>query len=124
MENLEIRTTENKGRGVFAKKDFELKETIEICPLIVMDEKEEFLIKKTRLKDYYFQFENGDIALALGYGSIYNHKKKPNAKYLIDEENPTLVIKCAKRIKKGDEITVNYNGSPKSKSPVWFEIKD
>ncbi len=55
MENLEIKTVNDEiGRGVFAKRDFELKEIIEKCHMIPLPEKDHELLKDTKLKDYYY----------------------------------------------------------------------
>ena len=38
-------------------------------------------LAETVLKDYCFNWAEGKVALALGYGSIYNHSYRPNARY-------------------------------------------
>ena len=123
MENLEIKITENKGRGVFTKTGFDLKEIIEICPLIIIPREQREVIDKTELYNYYFVLQDESIAIALGYGSLYNHEKKANAKYILDLENKNLIIQSIKRAKPGEEVTINYNGRPKDKTSVWFETK-
>ena len=61
------------------------------------------------------------MALALGYGSLYNHSYKPNARY--DDVGPqTKEFTALRDIQPGEEITVNYNAEPKSRSAVWFEV--
>ena len=60
-------------------------------------------------------------AIALGYGSLYNHSYAPNARY---EEGPaaTMLFLALRPIEAGEEITVNYNGDPHDDSPVGFEV--
>jgi hypothetical protein len=121
MENLEIKINSEKGRGVFTKKGFDLKEIIEVCPLIIIPKEQRKFIDKTILYNYYFLMENGSIAIALGYGSLYNHGKKANAKYIVDLDKNVLSIVGIRKTEANKEITINYNGRPKDKSPVWFE---
>jgi len=61
------------------------------------------------------------VALALGFGSLYNHSYKPNALFRL--ESPDVVEFVAiKRIEQGEEITINYNGRPDDNSPVDFPV--
>ncbi|PJE76536.1 hypothetical protein COV05_04170 [Candidatus Uhrbacteria bacterium CG10_big_fil_rev_8_21_14_0_10_48_16] len=53
--------------------------------------------------------------------SLYNHSYEPNAKYDKDFVNNRIVFTSVKTVKKGEEITVNYNGDPDKKEKVWFE---
>ena len=62
--------------------------------------KEFDLIRQTKLYYYFFEYTNSHFAIALGYGSLYNHSYIPNARYLYNFKNKTLVIKAIKNIKK------------------------
>ena len=57
-------------------------EVIESCPVLVLPAEavgnDEY---KTGLHDYCFAWGRGTVALVLGYGSLYNHSYKPNARY-------------------------------------------
>ena len=59
-------------------------------------------------------------ALALGYGSLYNHSYRPNARY--EDVGPRTKSFLAIRDIGGEEITVNYNGKPRSRTAVWFDV--
>lgn len=126
MSDLQIKRTKSKGRGVFATRDFQVGEIIEICPVITLPEKDTKYIDNTKLYDYYFgwgkKFKR--VAIALGYGSLYNHSYEPNAQYEKDFKRNNLVFRCLRPIAKGEEITVNYKGNPSDKTPVWFETHD
>jgi uncharacterized protein len=75
----------------------------------------------TRLSNYCFAWGRDQVALALGYGSIYNHSYSPNARY--DDVGPqTKVFTALRDIEPGEEITVNYNGKPRSRTAVWFDV--
>jgi len=98
-----------KGWGVFAAKDIKKGEIIEICPVILLPLKELGQIKKTKLYFYYFEYDEKNIAIFLGYGSLYNHSFSPNARYLFKPKNKTVEFKAIKNIKRNTEIMVNYN---------------
>ena len=113
------------GRGVFTGEPLEAGDLIEICPVIVLPEKDLPVIHTTKLHDYYFLWgdDQQQCAIALGYGSLYNHAYEPNARYLLDYEHQTIDFYCIKNIAAGEEITVNYNGEPEVKTLVWFDEK-
>lgn len=111
------------GRGVFTGEALEAGSLIEICPVIVLPEEDLPVIHGTRLHDYYFLWgdDQKQCAIALGNGSLYNHSYEPNARYLLDYEHDTIDFYCIENIEPGEEITVNYNGEPDVKTPVWFD---
>jgi hypothetical protein len=61
---------------------------------------------------------DGRTALALGYGSLYNHSYEPNA--MTVETGDELVLSAARKIRVGDEIYINYMGT--AQTGVWFEV--
>lgn len=126
LQYLEIRETKNKGRGVFALKDFQPGDIIEECPVIVIPPRECDLLEKTILDNYYFEWESElDGAIVLGYGSIYNHSFDANATFDRDFKNRLMVFTAVKPIKIGEEILTNYNGDPADHTPIdWIETKD
>jgi uncharacterized protein len=115
--------SELHGKGVFAAKQIEEGEIIEICPVILFPKAQLAHIRQTVLDDYYFDWgDDGEwFAFALGYGSLYNHTYEPNAEYGMDFEAETIDIYCIRTIEAGEEILINYNGSPGDRSRVWFE---
>jgi hypothetical protein len=125
VPGLFIGPSECGGKGVFTEQKLEEGDLVEICPVIVLSEQDLKLIHQTGLHDYYFLWgeKQDQCAIALGYGSLYNHSFKPNARYLIDYEQETIDIYCIETILPGEEITVNYNGTPDDNSSLWFEAK-
>ncbi|NUO02207.1 MAG: SET domain-containing protein-lysine N-methyltransferase [Saprospiraceae bacterium] len=115
-----------EGRGVFTYEPIEEGMLIEICPAIVMPAEDLPVIHRTHLHDYYFLWgqEEKQCAIALGFGSLYNHSYEPNAEYVFDYEQQTIDIYSLKPIEAGEEITINYNGWPDDKNPVWFHDPD
>ena len=119
---VEIRNARGKGRGVFARRPIRKGEEIERVPVLVMPAKEvRNGLDWTTLGTYCFHWERGKVAVALGYGSLYNHSYRPNARY--DDVGPqTKEFTALRDIQPGEEITVNYNGEPRNRSAVWFEV--
>ncbi len=120
--DLYISYSEGKGRGVFAGSDIEVDEVIEICPVIVLPSKDKDKIHQTFLHDYYFLWGNklDQVAIALGYGSLYNHDKNPNATYEYDYEDESITIICKNRILAGAEIFIDYNEGGEQGIHMWF----
>jgi len=115
-----------EGRGVFTYEPIDDGVLIEVCPAIVLPEADLPVIHRTHLHDYYFLWgeEEKQCAIALGFGSLYNHSYEPNAEYVFDFEQQTIDIYSLRTIEAGEEITINYNGWPDDKKPVWFDQPD
>lgn len=125
IPGLYIAKSRSKGRGVFCTTFIPKDSLIEICPVIIIPEHEVEIIHETDLHDYYFVWGEQDkqAAIALGYGSLYNHSYRPNADYLFDLHNDCIEVKAIKDIAAGKEITFNYNGEPSCKDELWFDKK-
>ncbi|MDV2481628.1 SET domain-containing protein [Methanoculleus sp. Wushi-C6] len=122
-----VGSTDNRGRGIFARRDLAAGELIEVCPVIVLggaDEQE--LLDKTHLFDYYFAWgEHQELAaVALGYGSLFNHSYHANADHVCDVARGQIRIYAHRGIRRGEEITINYGGRPDCPDPVWFDVAD
>ena len=124
MLSISVKDSHGKGRGVFAQRNFKRGEVIETCPVIVLPPEEIDSLELTQLYNYYFSWgpDSKDAAIALGYGSLYNHSYSPNARYYKDFENSLLRYICIRDIQKDEEITINYNCDPEDKTPVWFDL--
>jgi SET domain-containing protein len=101
------------GRGVFASRKIKKDETIEVCPVILLEGEGEKL-RRSELYHYYFIWDKQpDAAIALGFGSLYNHSYSPNATYKKHVSAKTLEIIAVRDIEKNEEITINYKyGDP------------
>ncbi|NPV92863.1 MAG: SET domain-containing protein-lysine N-methyltransferase [Firmicutes bacterium] len=113
-----------KGRGVLARRKIGRGELIERAPIVVFTREEWELIDKTVLTDYCFNWGDKQGALALGYGSLYNHSYSPNARYRENLPEMAIDFIALRDIEAGEEITVNYNGAPGDRTPVWFNAVD
>ena len=117
----------NAGRGVYASRDIKKDEIIEKCPVIEVPKYDMSKLRESILVTYFFYFGKNKerLAIALGFGSIYNHSYKPNATYKINQREMIIDFIALEGIKKDSEITFNYSsGSDKKdkKSPLWFEV--
>lgn len=112
------------GRGIFATRTIQKGVLIHEAPVIVCPNDEYRKLQKTVLRNYYFNWgENYDhVAIALGYGSLFNHSYTPNAVFENNLKKETVDFFALKKIKAGEEILVNYNGDPNDKEALWFDV--
>lgn len=113
------------GRGVFANVDIKKGEVIEECPIIMVPKADTSNLRESILVTYFFYFgkDKEQLAVVLGFGSIYNHSYTPNAVYKIKPREKRIDFVATCDIKKGEEISFNYNsGTPNDKIPLWFEV--
>lgn len=122
LDCLEIRKTAQKGWGVFTKKDLPAHISIEFSPVIVMDAKEFALLNKTKLHDYIFHWEHDDCCMAMGYVPIYNHASPSNCEYFQHYHEKQIEIRTVRKIKKDEELTINYHGDANAKKELWFPL--
>ncbi len=130
-ESFEIKhASPKKGRGLFAIRDFEKGDLVIKGPVVLIPNKDFDLIHDTILYNYCYIWDDPNNnseyynAIALSECQFINHSYKPNTKYMYDYDNLCIEYIAIRKIKKGEEITVNYNGTSRDKSPVWFEVED
>lgn len=112
----------NAGRGVFALDYIKAGELIERCPIIFLTTEDYPLVKQTTLRNYHFlnKTENRS-AIALGFGSLYNHSYEPNATYAKRLDDGFIDFTALRDIEIDAEISVNYNyGNPDDKKKLWI----
>ena len=122
---LFIDSSNGKGRGVFTNKAIKANTVIEVAPVIVMSTADRLLLDKTLLHDYIFEWgKNKDqCCMALGLVPIYNHSYNSNCEYFMDYEEDTILVKTVSVVKKGAELTINYNGNWNDHTKIWFDAK-
>jgi uncharacterized protein len=123
---LYVDTTEKMGRGVFTSKDIPADTIIEVSPVIVMSHADRLLLDKTLLHDYIFEWGTAKdkCCMALGLVPIYNHSYQSNCEYFMNFDEDSIFIKTVRLIKKGEELTINYNGDWNDAAKVWFDTKE
>lgn len=129
---IEVRRVHNRGkggRGVFARRRIETGEIIERVPVLLVPKAQVFppdpsAQKPSRISWYVFDWiecRRDYVALALGYGSIYNHSETPNARH---EMLPPDIIRfiAVRGIEPGEEIFINYRGGDGKHKELGFEV--
>ena len=101
-----------KGRGVFARMRIGKNAVIERVPVVILPVVDIVSpARQTKLASYVFNWGDGFVAIALGYGSLYNHSSRPNADFQ-KEGRSTQVFSARRDIEAGEEITIDYNSQP------------
>jgi SET domain-containing protein len=105
------------GRGVFALRRFEPEELIEACPVVPIPTEDVSAVCTTVLGHYVYEWDDG-VAMALGFGSLYNHAPAPNARYERDTDPAVLRVVATQPIEAGDEVLIDYTGG--GAQALWF----
>jgi len=123
--SLYIDLTQKKGKAVFTNIDIDSGVVIELSPVIVMKKEDRVHLDKTLLHDYIFEWgeKKDQCCMALGFIPIYNHSYTSNCEYFMDFEEEIIFVKTVRAIKKGEELTINYNGDWNDATKVWFEVE-
>lgn len=111
-----------RGRGVFTGGEIATDSVIELCPVIVLPAHETSMIHRSSLHDYYFLWDDevGSIALALGYGSLYNHSSQPNAIFEVDHSSQSIRFSALRTIQAGEEVCIDYHAGDDGQRQLWF----
>eukprot|EP00941_MAST-03F_sp_MAST-3F-sp1_P003673 g3673.t1 len=127
VNKFEIRETKGRGRGLFALCDIPAGTLLERSPCVRIPENEYKFISQTILEHYVFTLRGGggDVLLALGMGSMFNHDKNPNVDYRIIPEKNIIEFYAIRKIpehvadtnngefiKKGTELVIYYGSRP------------
>ena len=112
-----------KGRGVFTKERIDKNILIEEAPVIVMSGEDRKMLDKTLLHDYIFEWgiNKDKCCMALGLVPMYNHNYESNCEYFMDYEKEIIQVKTMRVVKKGEELTINYNGNWNDDKKIWFD---
>jgi SET domain-containing protein len=65
-------------------------------------------VKGSVLMDYMFKISSDLYVLALGSGSVYNHRNQPNARWEYDVDKQLLKLSAIRRIEMGEQIFISY----------------
>ncbi len=122
-------THTDKGRGVFAGKDYAAGDIVEICPVVILHRP--FNELPSPLKTLVYDWGNlttpnseWGFGLVLGNGSMYNHSNPANLQYEAIIEGPFMRYIAATAIARDQELTINYNnktGGVDSDNDSWFD---
>lgn len=120
---LYIKRSKGKGRGVFCRRPVSATELIETAPLLIIPASQKRWVQESKLADYLFNYleEEDALALALGFGSLYNHAERCNAGYRINYEHRQIDFYALEDIPANREICINYGGVYGKNYMEWFE---
>ena len=122
---IEVRRVPGRGRGgrgVFARVDIPHGTLVERAPVLLVPSID--VVDGGGLLSWYaFDWRDvnsrDEVALALGFASLYNHNWLANARW--ERVAPDLIEITAHRdIPAGREIFINYHGEPGDPDPVNF----
>lgn len=112
-----------KGLGVFARRPIAAGMEIERAPVIVLPISEVRQMPDGGIVGHYaFTWNDRSVAIALGFGSLYNHAVWPNA-VCRDQAPRTKVFVARVAIEPDAEITINYHGEPGDDAAVDFPVR-
>jgi SET domain-containing protein len=107
---LVVRKVRGMGRGVFAGRRFRKGEVIEACPVLPVPASQARKCRGEVLDHYLFWWPRPGFptAIALGFGSIYNHSFTPNARFTPRPARDVMLYIAVRDIEPGEQIFVNY----------------
>lgn len=110
---IEVRHSPRHGFGVFAREAIAVGEILEHahCFRIPREHYHRIEFVNQHLGGYFFswpKFDGDQVALVLGFGSIYNHADEPNANWETDIEHDYYVFTAVADIAADEEICISY----------------
>jgi SET domain-containing protein len=120
--HIYVKRVKGKGRGVFARRRINRGTLIEKVPCLLVPIRHVVGgLKNPDVMRFFFVRDRKRFAVCLGYGSLYNHSYKPNARY-DDGPGATMVFTAIRNISPHEEICINYNGDPSDRTPMGFRV--
>ena len=116
---IEARRSPRHGLGVFARAPIAAGAVIERCPVLLIAPDDVDCLGSGSLSGHIYDWGGGYAAIALGYGSLYNHDAEPNADYAAHEDSREIVIAARRDIEAGEEILIDYTGD--GEIELWFD---
>ena len=113
-----VRPSKLGGRGVFTAESIEEGTIVELAPAVVLSSADREVIHRTGLHDYYFLWDTDRAAIALGYGSLYNHGCPANLTFSMDYDFEQVAFRAARDIAAGEELLIDYQEG--GGEALWF----
>ena len=129
LEHLYLKQVSQEiGLGVFTRMRLEQGDIVETSPMILIETPYNRLETSLQLRVFAWgkltKNDDTPFALALGFGSLYNHANPANLQYCADGENNLMTFKAVRTILEGEQLTINYNGTNGAHTSVedsWFK---
>ena len=115
-----------RGRGVYASRDIEGGEIVEVSPVLFLSGSFSGLPAELQRSVFPWGSLTGGpeaYVIALGYGGIYNHANPANLRCCADVDARCLLFTAARAIPAHTEMTINFNcqdGGTASNDDSWF----
>jgi len=121
FEMLNLKVTEQFGRGLYAQKTIETGTVVMQCELLVLTADDTVAVNKTDLQYYTFKFNETQDCLVLGLGEIFNHDDAANVHYaLVDFEGRKVMQFTANQpIMEGDQLFIDYAADTKVNADAY-----
>jgi hypothetical protein len=117
-----------RGRGVFAGRAFAQGEVVETCPVVPFEPLPDRRLPPDIRRIVFgwgklLGLKRVRPAIALGYGSLYNHSNPAGLRCEGDAINNILRLIAIRDIAADEELTINYNSiaTGVSTDNNWFE---
>ena len=112
-DSLSILSSSVKGRGVYATRSIPANTVVEISPVLLVPASQysTLSLQSSIFESYLFTWSRstGDMALALGLGSLFNHDDvSPNVTYELDKLTTTIRYTTKRHISPGEELCIYY----------------
>ncbi|MEI8229560.1 MAG: SET domain-containing protein [Candidatus Peregrinibacteria bacterium] len=117
---LHIRSTGEKGNGVFTTAAISKGETIEECPVLILSPEDTKTLENTILDNYLYLWGKDQCCIVFGYGMLYNHSEHPNVTVREDFANNRYILTALRDIKPNEELCHNYADGRPSGTTVVF----
>lgn len=109
---IKLRKTKKFGRGLYATKNIKKGQVVELSPVIPLTGWEHDHLKSTVMNTYVFEWDSDGAALALGFGSLFNHSQDCNVTYDSLLKSKQIKFTATRNIKKGEQLLINYGYEP------------
>ena len=116
-KKVEVKHSPLHGVGVFATTLIDKHECFECAPVLLFHKDTMYQLRKNMVKhwqthvlhDYVFGWTEGQVALAWGYGSLYNHSNHDsNVSYRMRTDLPGIEFIAKRVVEVGEELLVHY----------------
>lgn len=121
-EAIVVGPSPGRGRGVFAARAIARDEVVEVAPVLVVPKADAAKLDGTVLDSYVFAWGDG-VAVAFGYGSLYNHSWSPNLEYRKRMDRCVIEFVAIADIAAGDELFTNYTLSNPHRADLWAHLR-
>lgn len=105
---IEVKLVPDKGYGCFARCDIDKDFLVEKSATLLIPKAIFVSSASEILSNYVFAYDDDNVVLALGMGSLFNHSEHPNVSYEVTRSDQCIYFISLRPIKAGEELTIDY----------------